>query len=177
MTGNRERTELAERLEADACIDNEEREKYTAEEEEYYLECEKRWVFLMLISVAGFYGVFTFLMRGGVFCNAQTGNFVFLAIAIGTFQWKKGFGNNTPARKKDSHNQMGYPACAFGNGGGCDTGLYTGNSALSDISDNHKLYMRNAVQYIPAGSGNTYGDYFLHKSCQTDRDYHSKGFK
>ena len=40
MTGNRERTELAERLEADACIDNEEREKYTAEEEEYYLECE-----------------------------------------------------------------------------------------------------------------------------------------
>ena len=89
MTVNKERTELAERLEADACIDNGEREKYTAEEEEYYLECEKSWVFLMLISVAGFYGVFTFLMRGGVFCNAQTGNFVFLALAIGTFQWKK----------------------------------------------------------------------------------------
>ena len=59
------------------------------EEEEYYLACERRWVFLMLMLVAGFYGVFTFLLRGGVFCNAQTGNFVFLAIAIGTFQWKQ----------------------------------------------------------------------------------------
>ena len=88
MTFDKGRTELEERLKADACIDSEERKEYM-EEEEYYLECEKRWVFLMLMLVAGFYGVFTFLLRGGVFCNAQTGNFVFFAIAVGTFQWKK----------------------------------------------------------------------------------------
>lgn len=87
-TENRERI-LADRLEADACIDDTDESRNTAEEEEYYLACERRWVFLMLMLVAGFYGVFTFLLRGGVFCNAQTGNFVFLAIAIGTFQWKQ----------------------------------------------------------------------------------------
>lgn len=82
---------LEERLEADACIEptSEEDVRTAEEEEEYYLACERRWVFLMLMLVAGFYGVFTFLLRGGVFCNAQTGNFVFLAIAIGTFQWKQ----------------------------------------------------------------------------------------
>lgn len=64
-------------------------EKLAAEEEEYYLACERRWVFLMLMLVAGFYGVYTFVLRGGVFCNAQTGNFVFLAIAVGSFKWKQ----------------------------------------------------------------------------------------
>ena len=37
-----------------------------------YLECERHWVFWLLMFVAGFYGVYTFLLRGGVFCNAQT---------------------------------------------------------------------------------------------------------
>ena len=53
MTFDKGRTELEERLKADACIDSEERKEYM-EEEEYYLECEKRWVFLMLMLVAGF---------------------------------------------------------------------------------------------------------------------------
>lgn len=59
------------------------------EEEEYYLECEKRWVFAMLMFVAGFYGAYTFSIRGGVFCNAQTANFVLFAMALGNFQWKQ----------------------------------------------------------------------------------------
>ncbi len=54
-----------------------------SKEEEFYLECEKRWVFSTLMFVGGFYGVFTFAIRGGVFCNAQTGNFVFMAMALG----------------------------------------------------------------------------------------------
>ena len=54
-----------------------------------YLECEKRWVFRMLIFVAGFYGGYTMLVRGGVFSNAQTGNIVFCALALGNGDWQK----------------------------------------------------------------------------------------
>ena len=64
---------LEERLEADACIEStsEEDARTAEEEEEYYLACERRWVFLMLMLVTGFYGVFTFLLRGGVFCKRR----------------------------------------------------------------------------------------------------------
>ena len=55
----------------------------TAAEEADYLECEKEWVFDTLIFVAGFYGAFTYSIRGGVFCNAQTANFVLFAMEIG----------------------------------------------------------------------------------------------
>lgn len=48
------------------------------------LECERWSVFLMLMFVAGFYGAYTYSIRGGVFCNAQTANFVLLAMAIGS---------------------------------------------------------------------------------------------
>lgn len=48
-----------------------------------YLECEKKWIFAALMFVAGFYGAFTYSIRGGVFCNAQTGNFVFFSLAVG----------------------------------------------------------------------------------------------
>ena len=54
---------------------------------EVYLECEKPWVFLLLMWVGGFLGAFTFSVRGGVFCNAQTGNFVLLALALGRGDW------------------------------------------------------------------------------------------
>lgn len=43
----------------------------------------------MLMMVAGFYGVYTFSLKGGIFCNAQTGNFVLFAMALGNFQWKQ----------------------------------------------------------------------------------------
>jgi uncharacterized membrane protein YoaK (UPF0700 family) len=54
-----------------------------------YLECEKLWVFVVLIFVAGFYGAYTMLLRGGVFCNAQTGNLVLLALALGEGNWSR----------------------------------------------------------------------------------------
>lgn len=54
-----------------------------------YLECERHWVFALLIFVGGFYGVYTYLLRGGVFCNAQTANFVLFAIELGNFHWAK----------------------------------------------------------------------------------------
>ncbi len=58
-----------------------------ASEEEYYLECEKRWIFTVLMFVAGFYGAFTYSIRGGIFCNAQTANFVLFAMALGSARW------------------------------------------------------------------------------------------
>ncbi len=56
---------------------------------ETYLECEKNWVFAVLIFVAGYYGAFTYSIRGGVFCNAQTANFVLLSMEIGQGHWKQ----------------------------------------------------------------------------------------
>ncbi len=48
-----------------------------------YLECEKTWVFALLMGVGGFLGAFTYVLRGGVFCNAQTGNILLLGMALG----------------------------------------------------------------------------------------------
>lgn len=43
----------------------------------------------MLMFVGGFFGAFTYTIRGGVFCNAQTANFVLFAMAIGDAHWAK----------------------------------------------------------------------------------------
>jgi uncharacterized membrane protein YoaK (UPF0700 family) len=51
------------------------------------LECERRYVFTVLMFVGGFYGAYTYTLRGGVFCNAQTANFVLFAMALGTKDW------------------------------------------------------------------------------------------
>ncbi len=57
-------------------------EKSLAEQE--YLECERLWIFLLLTMVGGYFGAYTYVLRGGVFCNAQTANFVFMGIRLGT---------------------------------------------------------------------------------------------
>lgn len=64
--------------------------KYHKEQREIgYLECEKRWVYILLMMSAGYLGAFTFNLRGGVFCNAQTGNMVLMAIELGRANWMK----------------------------------------------------------------------------------------
>lgn len=52
-----------------------------------FLACEKRWVYAVMTFVGGYFGAFTYSIRGGVFCNAQTGNFVLLAMALGQGRW------------------------------------------------------------------------------------------
>lgn len=32
----------------------------------YYLICERKWLYFVLIAVAGFWGAFTYLLRGGM---------------------------------------------------------------------------------------------------------------
>ena len=56
----------------------------------YYLICERNWIYFILILVAGFWGSFTYLLRGNVFCNAQTGNVVLMGMALGTGKWLEG---------------------------------------------------------------------------------------
>ena len=55
-----------------------------------YLACEKRHTFFLLMLAAGWLGAFTYNLRGGVFCNAQTANFVLMAMALGKGQWAHG---------------------------------------------------------------------------------------
>lgn len=52
-----------------------------------FLTCEKIVVFVLLMVSAGMMGSYTFLLRGGVFCNAQTANIVLMGIALGQRQW------------------------------------------------------------------------------------------
>ena len=48
-----------------------------------YLECERWQTFALLMAAGGYLGAFTYNLRGGVFCNAQTANFVLMAMALG----------------------------------------------------------------------------------------------
>lgn len=58
-----------------------------AETDRYYLMCERDWIYHILITVAGFFGAYTYLLRGNVFCNAQTGNVVLMGMALGSGEW------------------------------------------------------------------------------------------
>ena len=55
-----------------------------------YLTCEKDWVYYTLIFIAGIYGSYTYLLKGEVFCNAQTGNVVLMGMALGSGKWGEG---------------------------------------------------------------------------------------
>ncbi len=55
-----------------------------------YLACERKGVFLLLMASAGMMGAYTYNLRGGVFCNAQTANVVLMAMAFGKGLWKEG---------------------------------------------------------------------------------------
>lgn len=57
--------------------------------ENQYPESQRWWIFIVLMFVGGFFGAFTYTIRGGVFCNAQTANFVLFAMAIGDAHWAK----------------------------------------------------------------------------------------
>ncbi len=54
-----------------------------------YLECEKRRTAFLLMACGGLLGGFTYTIRGGVFCNAQTGNIVLLGFALGSGDWSR----------------------------------------------------------------------------------------
>lgn len=57
---------------------------------DHYLRCERNFVFALLMAVSGMMGAYTFTLRGGAFCNAQTANIVIMSIAFGEGRWKDG---------------------------------------------------------------------------------------
>lgn len=59
------------------------------ENKKSYLLCERNWVYYTLITIAGIFGAYTYLLRGNVFCNAQTGNVVLMGMAFGSGKWKQ----------------------------------------------------------------------------------------
>ena len=61
-----------------------------AKADRYYLMCERNWIYFLLIGVAGFLGAFTYVLRGNVFCNAQTSNIVLMGMAFGQGNWRHG---------------------------------------------------------------------------------------
>lgn len=46
---------------------------------------ERLWLFCMLMLIAGFWGGFTYSLKGKVFVNAQTGNLVLLSLGLATW--------------------------------------------------------------------------------------------
>ena len=52
-----------------------------------YLTCEHVSVFYLLMLNSGIMGAYTYVVRGGVFCNAQTSNMVLMGIALGDANW------------------------------------------------------------------------------------------
>ena len=58
-------------------------EKHKELHREYYLTCEKYYIFELLTVAGGMMGLYTYSLRGQVFSNAQTGNIVKMAAAIG----------------------------------------------------------------------------------------------
>lgn len=55
-----------------------------------YLACESRTIYLLLMIAGGMMGAYTYNVRGGVFCNAQTANIVMMAVALGNSEWRAG---------------------------------------------------------------------------------------
>lgn len=55
-----------------------------------YLTCEKYYIYELLILAGGMMGAYTYMLRGGVFCNAQTANVVMMALNFGQGNWHKG---------------------------------------------------------------------------------------
>lgn len=51
---------------------------------------EKWPVYWLMMLTGGYFGGYTYTVRGGVFCNAQTGNVLLLAMALGSGDWRKG---------------------------------------------------------------------------------------
>ncbi len=55
-----------------------------------YLTVERKYIYLLFMIAFGMMGAYTFNLRGGVFCNAQTANVVLMSLALGKGEWLSG---------------------------------------------------------------------------------------
>ena len=130
-----------------------------------FLECEKRWVFLVLIFVAGFYGGYTLSVRGGAFCNAQTANMALFSVAIATGNWTMAgyylipmsayllgtiVSEALPKPFRKIH-LMRWDTffTAIEIVVVIAVGFIPATAPPSDLPDHHQFHLRHAVQYFP----------------------------
>ena len=114
--------------------------------QQVYLQCERRHIYALLMCAGGYMGAFTYLLRGGVFCNAQTANFVLMSIGLNEpILRDKGFRNGYRKEKKRREIPMGYFFGRLGNSDFVPFGTVTRFSSLSDNSYCGKLYCFHAV--------------------------------
>ena len=59
-------------------------------QDSFYLTCERYYIFELLIFAGGMLGAYTYNLRGGVFCNAQTANVVLMSLRFGKGEFKEG---------------------------------------------------------------------------------------
>ena len=64
---------------------NKQKLKKFFDNKEEFAPNERLWLFCMLMLIAGFWGGFTYSLRGRVFVTAQTGNLVFLSLGIASW--------------------------------------------------------------------------------------------
>ena len=57
---------------------------------------ERLFFFALLMFVGGFYGGYTYSLRGKVFANAQTANLVMMMLSFGNGDWKRGLYSFVP---------------------------------------------------------------------------------
>ena len=71
-------------------ISEKHKQKHEELHKEFYLTCEKYYIFELLTVAGGMMGLYTYNLRGEVFCNAQTGNIVKMAAELGSGNFSRG---------------------------------------------------------------------------------------
>ena len=71
-------------------INEKHKERHNELHREFYLTCEKYYIFELLTVAGGMMGLYTYNLRGGVFSNAQTGNIVKMSVAFGQGNFSEG---------------------------------------------------------------------------------------
>ena len=151
--------------------------------ENEYLECEQRWVYLLLIAAAGWFGAYTFILRGGVFCNAQTANVVLFAVALGQQRWEHAayllipigayflgaFVSEYLGKTVKRFHFLRWDTLLIGFEilVVIALGLLPESAPRPDLSDRAEFHLLDAVQHLPSGQGDPRGDYLRHEPHPT----------
>lgn len=151
----------------------------------YVLVCERIWLYRTLTAVAGFFGAFTYLLRGNVFCNAQTGNVVLMGMALGSGQWWHALyylipisayiggaflseilptpvKRHLPMRWETMLIAIEIAAVLF-------LGLLPESAPVPDFPGDDQLHRLHAIQYLPPVRGGVHGYHVRHQPHPSDR--------
>ena len=138
-----------------------------------------------MIAVGGFFGAYTYVQKGGVFCNAQTANFVLMAVQLGRGNWRKALYYLLPAsayllgtviseflpkhinRRKIVRWDTAF--VAFEMAWIFALGFVPDDAPPQYLPGGCEFYRFDAVQHIPPGEKDSDGDDLLHQPCPPGR--------